>query len=127
MSATDCGRTKTHQAGMLVPKDRALLDFLPSLCTTVENPDAQFVCVDPLGEVWNFRYVYYNKKLFGTGTRNEYRITGLTKFIKKFEIQPGDELVISRQSPGSYSIAINRQDAEFLNGTVKLRGWRQVF
>ena len=128
MSGTDCGHTRTHQAGMLVPKkDPNLLNFLPRLDLSIENPEATFSCVDPVGKKWQFRYIYYNKKLFGTGTRNEYRITGMTKFIKKFEIQPGDELIFSLQSQGLYAVEINHKDMGEDLGTVVLRGWRQVF
>lgn len=112
---------------MCIPKDKALLEFLPQLDPALKNPEAEFICVDCSGETWRFRYIYYNSKLHGQGTRNEYRITRMTKFIKKFEIQPGDELIISRQSEGLYSIEINHTWASLNAGAVKLRGWRQVF
>ena len=127
MSANDCGKTTSHQAGMCIPKDKALLEFLPKLDPGTKNPEAGFVCVDSLGEIWRFRYIYYNNKLHGEGTRNEYRITRMTKFIRKFEIQPGDELIISRQSEGLYSIEINHKGAAPNTGPVKLRGWRQIY
>ena len=127
MSANDCGKTTSHQAGMCIPKDKALLEFLPKLDPAIKNPEAEFICVDSSGETWRFRYIYYNNKLHGQGTRNEYRITRITKFIKKFEIQPGDELIISRQSEGLYSIEINHKEAPPNAGAVKLRGWRQVY
>ena len=127
MSANDCGRTTSHQAGMCIPKDQALLEFLPKLDPGIKNPEAEFVCVDSSGETWRFRYVYYNNKLHGEGTRNEYRITRMTKFIRKFDIQPGDELIISLQSENLYSIDIDHKDAGPPEGRVMLRGWRQVF
>lgn len=125
MSANDCGQTGSHQAGIFIPKDKSLLDFLPKLDPTIENPEAEFVCVDSSGETWRFRYIYYNNKLHGQGSRNEYRITRMTAFIKKFEIQPGDELVISLQSENLYSI--DHRDVRPAEGRVKLSGWRQVF
>lgn len=127
MSANDCGKTMSHQAGMCIPKDKALLAFLPKLNPAIKNPEADLICVDSSGETWRFRYIYYNNKLHGQGTRNEYRITRITKFIKKFEIQPGDELMFSRQSEGLYSIEINHKVAPPNAGAVKLRGWRQVY
>ena len=127
MSPTDCGKTNTHQAGMLIPKaDADLLTFLPTLDLSKENPDSMFNCVDHNGEHWSFRYIYYNKRLFGTGTRNEYRLTGLTKFIRRYEVRPGDELIFSKHSSGEYSIAVKHHNVE-LGGVIKLTGWRRVF
>ena len=127
MSATDCGKSNTHQAGMLIPKrNTELLRFMPSLDLTEQNPDAIFRCVDATGESWEFRYIYYNKKLFGTGTRNEYRLTGLTALIRRYEVMPGDELIFSKNPGGEYFIEIVHQVAD-LGGSVKLSGWRQVF
>jgi hypothetical protein len=127
MSATDCGKSNTHQAGMLIPKSNAeLLRFMPSLDLTKQNPDAIFRCVDTTGERWEFRYIYYNKKLFGTGTRNEYRLTGLTALIRRYEVRPGDELIFSRNSNDEYFIEIVHQVVD-LGGSIKLAGWRQVF
>jgi len=127
MSATDCGLTNTHQAGMFVPKDDALLRFMPRLDLAKENPEAKFVCIDPAGETWNFRYIYYNKRLFGTGTRNEYRITGTSKFIKKFEIRTNDELIFQLQAENLYRVEIAHQSNQPISNHVVLRGWRQIF
>ena len=127
MSATDCGKSNTHQAGMLIPKrNTELLRFMPSLDLTKQNPDSIFRCVDARGESWEFRYIYYNKKLFGTGTRNEYRLTGLTALIRRYEVMPGDELIFSKSPNGEYFIEIVHQ-VPVLDGSVKLSGWRQVF
>lgn len=127
MSATDCGKSNTHQAGMLIPKrNTELLRFMPSLNLSEQNPDAIFRCIDAAGERWEFRYIYYNKKLFGTGTRNEYRLTGLTGLIRRYDVMPGDELIFSKTSSDEYFIEIVHQEVD-LGGSIRLAGWRQVF
>lgn len=85
LSANDVGETDAHMGGILVPKgDVELLAFLPKLDPDVFNPSAWIECVTPDGQLLRLRFVYYNNKLHApTGTRNEYRITWLTKFLRQ--------------------------------------------
>lgn len=132
LSANDTGLTGGHQAGILVPKgDRELLAFFPHLDPAVENPDAWIAATDEHGEHRQLRYIYYNKKLHGTGTRNEYRITHLTKYLKAVDARPGDALVFAgAMGSGRYSMRLERswgvQEAAAAFGVIRLSGWRRV-
>ena len=79
LSANDTGETGGHQAGICVPKRQEILSFFPTLDSRTKNPRMTIVfhCMNS-GEKWTFNYIYYNNKFFG-GTRNEYRLTGMTK------------------------------------------------
>ncbi len=130
LSANDTGQTKSHQAGILVPKgNRELLAFLPHLDPAIENPDAWIAVTDEHGEHHQLRYVYYNKKLHGTGTRNEYRITYLTGYLRNAGARAGDALVFTGvESSGRYRISIAKAQVEdeVGSGIIRLSGWRRV-
>ena len=95
LSANDLGRTGSHQAGILVPKRGEILAFFPPLEMTSLNPRVKLVAsVDGSSEVFDLAFIYYNNKLFGTGTRNEYRLTGLTRLLRALEADIGDTLLL---------------------------------
>lgn len=134
LSANDVGSTKAHQAGIHIPKtEKALLDFLPPLDPKQSNPDAWIECIDEDGEIHRFRYVYYNKKLHGLGTRNEYRITHMTGYLSRIGAKAGDVLEISRAAKDvHYSLRI-LPPSKALNASpihsnvpIKLKGWNRV-
>ena len=133
LTANDVGSTGAHQAGMLIPKkETQLLSFFPFLDPKIKNPDAWLTFVDPFEEQWSFRYIYYNNKLHDVGgTRNEYRITHMTRFFKQNAAIEGEELMISKgERIGWYSIRINRDglgsNSYKAPGKIKLKGWRKV-
>jgi hypothetical protein len=132
LSANDTGQTGAHQAGILVPKgDPELLAFFPYLDPTVENPDARIEVTDEHGEARRLRYIYYNKKLHGTGTRDEYRITHLTKYLRDAGARPGDALIFTGiQGGGRYRIRVEKATPSEIVGDVgdviRLSGWRRV-
>lgn len=128
LSPNDIGRTGSHQAGILVPKVPEILSFFPPLAPGLKNP-RQTLCFmdDDQFTTWDFQYIYYNNKLFG-GTRNEYRLTGMTKYLRKNEATAGDDLVFWRDQHGGLRISLRRlkpsvreSDAITLSG-----GWRVV-
>jgi len=80
LSQNDAGQTGGHQAGILIPKSGGILDFFPVLNINEKNPRIQIVFTDETDRKWEFNFIYYNSKLFG-GTRNEYRLTGMTFYI----------------------------------------------
>lgn len=140
LTANDTGETNSHQAGIHVPKgQKDLLSFLPELDPSVKNPDAWLVATDDAGIEWRFRYVYYNNKYHSDrGTRDEYRITHMTKALRALGARAGDTLSISG-TPRSGRIRIKTKpsdeakmgDAAKENETpqpvrVKLVGWRKV-
>jgi hypothetical protein len=97
LSANDVGTTGGHQGGILIPKGEAeLLAFLPPLDPAIKNPDAWIECMDETGVLRRFRFVYYNNKLHDqNGTRNEYRVTYMTRYFRDVGANEGDIFEIS--------------------------------
>lgn len=136
LTKNDAGETGGHQAGIAIPKkNTALLDFFPSLDIESFNPEEWIVCVDPDGNEWDMRYVYYNGKIFTPkkSTRNEYRITHMTKFFKKWNAKSQDAIVFrGTNRKNRYQILIERRAEEEVNSIrepklVVLKGWAKVF
>lgn len=132
LNANDIGATGAHQAGILVPKsDVDLLAFFPKLHGSRKNPDAWIRCEDASGKVWNMRFVYYNNKLHDpNGTRNEYRITHMTGYLRLNHAREGDSIVFeAMEEPGCYRISVEAADrapATKKPGVIKLAGWRRI-
>jgi hypothetical protein len=126
MSANDVGFTRTHQAGMLIPKDPRVLGFFPVLAADEYNPRQSILFEDSGGERWKFSFIYYNNRLHGRGTRNEYRLTGMTRFMRQSALKSGDSLVLSREDQ-QYRIRVERSGAEETpkspNRLVLSAGW----
>lgn len=108
LSANDVGSTGGHQAGLLVPRRPQILSFFPKLDATIHNPRAHIPFHDDSDEVWEFAYIYYNNRLFG-GTRNEYRLTRMTKYIRQASLKEGDEIVLHRPAADTYRISYRRR------------------
>lgn len=133
LSANDVGLTGGHQAGILVPKGAPeLLAFFPPLDPSLPNPDAWISALDEDGNEWTLRFIYYNSRLHRTGTRNEYRITHLTKCLRGMRARPGDQLVFSSTlKPAHYLLRLERAafkeaTAPVPDGVIRLSGWRRV-
>lgn len=131
LTANDTGQTGAHQAGIHIPKSQSdLISFLPELDKSVKNPDAWITCCDEEGQNWSFRFVYYNNKFFDEGgTRDEYRITHMTKFFKSIGAIEGDLFQISGQpATGRYRILVKKSDINTADtsGPIRLRGWRRL-
>ncbi|WGW05091.1 EcoRII N-terminal effector-binding domain-containing protein [Tropicibacter oceani] len=136
LSANDVGSTGAHMGGILIPKgDGELLAFLPHLDPDKYNPSEWIICVTPDGRELRLRYVYYNNRLHKpNGTRNEYRITHLTKYFRTEGAKEGDTFEISKED-GATSYLINvvkaakEPDEPVEDGPVRIRistGWRRV-
>lgn len=135
LSANDVGATGGHQGGILVPKSETeLLEFLPYLDPSIKNPDAWIECVDENREVRRFRFVYYNNRLHDAGgTRNEYRITYMTQYLRSVHAREGDTLEISKGPKDlRYAIQIVRHQGGMTlarEGVLRIKissGWRRV-
>ncbi|MAE92651.1 MAG: restriction endonuclease [Pelagibaca sp.] len=136
LSANDVGSTGAHMGGILIPKgDRELLAFLPHLDPNEYNPSEWITCVTPDGRELRLRYVYYNNRLHKPkGTRNEYRITHLTKYFRTEGAKEGDTFEISKESGAThYRINVVKADQErdepIDEGPVRIKitsGWRRV-
>ena len=121
LSPNDLGLTGAHQAGMLIPKDEIILGFFPRLDKTAENPRVSLRFLDEGGTYWKFNFIYYNNKFRG-GTRNEYRLTGMTKFLNGAGLMPGDTVLFSKNED-DYMISYRRQSGiedETDDGLVKI-------
>ncbi|WP_175653834.1 EcoRII N-terminal effector-binding domain-containing protein [Pseudomonas sp. Marseille-P9899] len=101
LSANDVGSTGGHQGGILIPKSETeLLAFLPPLDPDTKNPNAWIDCEDETGKIRRFRLVYYNNKFHDErGTRNEYRITHMTKYLREVDAKEGEAIEIYRNGP----------------------------
>lgn len=135
LSANDVGATGGHQGGILVPKSETeLLEFLPYLDPSIKNPDAWIECVDENREVRRFRFVYYNNRLHDVGgTRNEYRITYMTQYLKSVHAREGDTLEISKgPQDHRYVMRVIRQQENMTpayQGVLRIKissGWSRV-
>lgn len=132
LSANDTGETGGHQAGLLIPKEERILSFFPTLDKTTLNPRVHLQFQDMEGKLWEFAFIYYNNKFFN-GTRNEYRLTRMTKYVRQAGLRAGDEVVMRFRAAEGYSISYERESAKTVTektktGTV-LRlgsGWRVI-
>ncbi len=132
LTANDTGETRSHQVGVHVPKTSLeLLAFFPYLDASEKNPRCRLTAIDAHGKSWVLDLVYYNNKLHDPkGTRLEYRLLHVTRFLRAHGARSGDRLVLTGQ-PGSgsyYATVVAKEDnTDDRKGTVvRLRGWRRV-
>lgn len=110
LSENDIGINGSHQAGFLVPKLFIKEGLFQKLSDTEMNPRLKLKFIDLKdGSDVFLNYIYYNNKFFG-GTRHEYRLTGLTRWIKNHGLQPGDSIQVSRVSKFDYTIEIMKRE-----------------
>lgn len=129
LSANDVGETGGHQAGILVPKDREILSFFPALNPGEKNPRVTLAFREGDGITrWDFNFIYYNNRLFG-GTRNEYRLTCMTKYLRARNACVGDLVVLSRDSDGRLTVELKRTKLPALTHDdvlVLSGGWKVI-
>lgn len=126
LSANDTGETGGHQAGILVPREERLLSFFPRLDPTQYNPRCHLKFVDDSGTFWEFAYIYYNNAFFD-GTRNEYRLTRMTKYIRQANLVAGDEIILVRDEDRYRVTHKRKQQTEQAKDVLKLgTGWRVI-
>lgn len=129
LSPNDIGITGGHQAGILVPKAEGILSFFPELGTSSKNPRVTLTIKDDEKQQWKFNFIYYNNKYF-EGTRNEYRLTGMTKYLRSINAKVNDELVFSKDENGSIFIRIFRDEKISIplneNILVLSGGWKII-
>jgi hypothetical protein len=125
LSANDIGKTGGHQAGILVPKEAQILSFFPLLDKDVKNPRMTLAMYERTNRArWDFNFIYYNNKFFG-GTRNEYRLTCMTQYLRAIDAKVNDELVFSRDENASYEVDIiraNRASSVTMDGDTLVLG-----
>lgn len=126
LSANDTGETGGHQAGILVPKDPHILSFFPPLDQKQYNPRVHLHFLDDVGTFWDLAFIYYNNALFD-GTRNEYRLTRMTKYIRLAGLIAGDELILTRNEDRYFVSHRRDRKSDNSGGVLKLgTGWRVI-
>ena len=130
LTKNDCGVTGAHQSGLHISKrEHSLLAVLPMLDSLSKNPDTELQCFDEKLGSFAFRFVHYNNRHHSQkGTRDEFRITRISRYLRLADAVPGDIFHISRRnSDSNYDIGItkNSRQAVELDIVVKLVGWRQ--
>lgn len=109
LSANDTGETGGHQAGICVPKGSDVLLFFPDLGNASKNPRVTLVFEDDWGQRWPLNFIYYNNKFHSpNGTRNEYRLTGLTRFFRENGLKAGDEIMLIHGADGENYIKFEK-------------------
>lgn len=110
LSSNDAGATGGHQSGILIPKGGGVLDFFPDLGCKEKNPRVILHFEDQSGKDWRLSFIYYNNKFFDeNGTRNEYRLTGMTSFFKQNGLKPGDTVTLIHRIDDTYAIEYTRE------------------
>jgi hypothetical protein len=127
LSANDVGETGTHQAGILVPKNPAILAFFPKLQRDVHNPRVHLWFYESDGLTrWEFAFIYYNNARIG-GTRDEYRLTRMTAYLRAANAKAGDTLRLSRDESGRHGVTVERTTVESDDGVLRLSGgWKII-
>ena len=122
LSPNDLGSNGSHQAGMLIPKRKEVLSFFPKLDESQTNPRISLSFKEKDGGAWTFKLIYYNNKLRG-GTRNEYRLTGMTEFFRRSNLKAGDILILRHDD--EYQILYTRSSETLSaiadDGIIRLR------
>jgi len=125
LSENDLGVNKSHQSGFLVPHSLIEIGLFEALSKSELNPRMQLHFTDIIqGVVDRPILIYYNNRFFG-GTRNEYRITGISRFFKDNGLKPGDAILITRKSEKEFEIGIQRNETRPKNLTAK--SWQLVY
>ena len=125
LSDNDVGITHSHQAGFLIPKLFVKEGLFEEMSDEVLNPRLRLKFRDLAdGTDIYLTYIYYNNKFF-EGTRHEYRLTGLTRWIKNHGLKSGDTIQISRLDKYDYTIGIIK--AERRPSSLSEESWTALY
>ena len=125
LSDNDVGITHSHQAGFLIPKLFVKEGLFEEMSDEVLNPRLRLKFRDLAdGTDIYLTYIYYNNKFF-EGTRHEYRLTGLTRWIKNHGLKSGDTIQISRLDKYDYTIGIIK--AERRPSSLSDESWTALY
>lgn len=125
LSANDLGITGSHQAGFLVPKKLIRDGLFPALSTFQRNPRSRLQLTrKPSGQVYYVNFIYYNNKLFG-GTRDEYRLTGISAMCRDYGLRVGDQIEFVRTGEFDFQIEIIKHNRE--SSLLDEESWRLVY
>ena len=127
LSPNDTGDTRSHQAGILVPK--VLVHFFPALNESASNPRANVKLQSEKGVIGTCTYIHYNNKVVSDGTRDEYRITRIRSFLIECGARTGDTIEFKRVGDSHYFVTIVKSDTHPVSNTVVVdlaSGWKTV-
>ena len=123
LSMNDTGETGGHQAGILVPKGSEVLSFFPDWGNDEKNPRVSLYFFDEAGQRWKFNFIYYNNRFFDpNGTRNEYRLTGMTAFFRENGLKAGDTITLIHGEDGEEHIQYKRNSGTGVQETTTTEG-----
>ncbi len=129
LTANDLGLTGAHQGGIHVPKGSPLLRCLPMERAGHENPRVALVLRDAESNLkCHATLIFYNNIRRG-GTREEYRITGTTAFLRALGAEVGDELQLSQAEGQQVTVRVFKKSdkANLVDAPMKLSGkWRYI-
>lgn len=130
LSANDLGLTGAHQGGITIPKDPGILAFFPPVDASVYNPDFWMTVATPqTGQHWQLRFIYYNSKTHGQGTRNEFRLTHTTQMLRALSASVGDILSFRRNGFGDVEAVLDEADnlvSPVPSEAILRNGWRMI-
>lgn len=115
----------SNQAGIFISREEKIRKFFPMLDEDVKNPRTTILFFDDDGNEWPFNYIHYNNKIINDGTRDEYRLTGMTAFFRSFGLRAGDNLFFWRDDENEYRISSIAPIAVAEN-LLELSGWQCV-
>jgi hypothetical protein len=122
LTSNDVGSTGGHQSGVVIPKNVARGEFFPLLNAEEINPRIILDAFAPdIGRSLRLNYIYYNGKLHNTSTRNEFRLTGISPFLKEAGAQEGDNLILIKARSFRYLIKIETCTSQILNEKIQIR------
>jgi hypothetical protein len=125
LSDNDVGSTNSHQAGFLIPKEFVKNGLFEQLSDETLNPRLRLKLIDLSdGSELYCSYIYYNNRNFG-GTRLEYRLTGLTRWIKNHGLRAGDVIQLSRTGLHNYSVNILKEKRK--PSTLSAESWVALY
>ena len=127
LSPNDIGDTRSHQAGIHVPK--ALVQFFPALNELVLNPRENVRLQSEQGVTGTCKYIHYNNKVVSDGTRDEYRITRIRSFLTECGARRGDTIEFDRVNDKQYLVRIVSSEDRLVSDTVVVDltgGWKTV-
>ena len=127
LSPNDTGDTRSHQAGIHVPK--ALVHFFPALNDSALNPRVSVQLHNEEGVTGTCTYIHYNNKVVSDGTRDEYRITRIRSFLTECGARTGDTIEFNRVGDNHYLVRIVESDTKPVPNTVVIdlaSGWKTV-
>ena len=124
LTANDVGATGSHQAGIHVP--HAFADFFPRLQEGTLNPDAWLDVADSHGGTYTWRWIHYNNRVVGSGTRDEYRLTHTARYLQNAGAREGDLLELEAIGPRSYQALVRSRPRAGILVLSTAGAWRTI-